>query len=88
MIKELVNQNATLFGAQPEQVLGIPVKFIDACEIPIIGDFRYSHYNYDLSMEYDSDKEILTGVRRFVVTAYVDHRITMKSAFRLIKVTP
>lgn len=88
MIKELVNQNATLFGAQPEQVLGIPVKFIDAAEQPIIGDFKYSHYNYDLSMEYDSDKEILTGVRRFVVTAYVDHRITMKSAFRLIKVTP
>lgn len=88
MIKELVNQNATLFGAKPEEVLGIPVKFIDACETPILGDFRYSHYNYDLSMEYDSDKEILTGVRRFVVTAYVDHRITMKSAFRLIKVTP
>lgn len=88
MIKELVNQNATLFGAKPEEVLGIPVKFIDAAETPILGDFRYSHYNYDLSMEYDSDKEILTGVRRFVVTAYVDHRITMKSAFRLIKVTP
>lgn len=88
MIKELVNQNATLFGAKPEQVLGIPVKFIDAATQPIIGDFNYSHYNYDLSMEYDSDKEILTGVRRFVVTAYVDHRITMKSAFRLIKVTP
>lgn len=88
MIKELVNQNATLFGAKPEEVLGIPVKFVDAAEFPIVGDFKYSHYNYDLSMEYDSDKEILTGVRRFVVTAYVDHRITMKSAFRLIKVTP
>ena len=88
MIKELVNQNATLFGAKPEEVLGIPVKFIDAATQPIIGDFKYSHYNYDLSMEYDSDKEILTGLRRFVVTAYVDHRITMKSAFRLIKVTP
>lgn len=88
MIKELVNQNATLFGAKPEEVLGVPVKFIDAATEPILGDFRYSHYNYDLSMEYDSDKEILTGVRRFVVTAYVDHRITMKSAFRLIKVTP
>lgn len=88
MIKELVNQNATLFGAKPEEVLGIPVKFIDAATQPIIGDFKYSHYNYDLGMEYDSDKEILTGLRRFVVTAYVDHRITMKSAFRLIKVTP
>lgn len=88
MIKELVNQNATLFGAKPEEVLGIPVKFIDACETPILGDFKYSHYNYDLSMEYDSDKEILTGVRRFVVTAWVDHRITMKSAFRLLAVTP
>lgn len=88
MIKELVNQNATLFGAKPEEVLGIPVKFVDAATQPIIGDFKYSHYNYDLSMEYDSDKEILTGLRRFVVTAYVDHRITMKSAFRLIKVTP
>ena len=88
MIKELVNQNATLFGAKPEEVLGVPVKFIDACETPIVGDFKYSHYNYDLSMEYDSDKEILTGVRRFVVTAWVDHRITMKSAFRLLTVTP
>lgn len=88
MIKELVNQNATLFGAKPEEVLGVPVKFIDAATEPIVGDFKYSHYNYDLSMEYDSDKDILTGVRRFVVTAYVDHRITMKSAFRLIRVTP
>ena len=88
MIKELVNQNATLFGAKPEEVLGIPVKFVDAATQPILGDFKYSHYNYDLGMEYDSDKEILTGLRRFVVTAYVDHRITMKSAFRLIKVTP
>lgn len=88
MIKELVNQNATLFGAKPEEVLGIPVKFVDAATQPIVGDFNYSHYNYDLGMEYDSDKEILTGLRRFVVTAYVDHRITMKSAFRLIKVTP
>lgn len=88
MIKELVNNNATLFGAKPEEVLGFPVKFIDAAVFPIVGDFKYSHYNYDLSMEYDSDKDILTGLRRFVVTAWVDHRITMKSAFRLIKVTP
>lgn len=88
MIKTLVNENATLFGAKPQEVLGFPVEFIDAATTPIVGDFKYSHYNYDLGMEYDSDKDILTGLRRFVVTAWVDHRITMKSAFRLVTVTP
>lgn len=83
MIKELANGNASLYLAQPEQILGAPVKFCDLATIPVVGDYRYSHYNYDLNMLYDRDKNVKTGMESFVLTAWIDHKIKMKSAFRL-----
>ncbi|MEG2787351.1 MAG: phage major capsid protein [Romboutsia sp.] len=83
MIKTLANGNAALYMAQPEQILGAPVKFCDLATIPVVGDYRYSHYNYDLNMLYDRDKNIKTGMESFVLTAWIDHKIKMKSAFRL-----
>ena len=88
MITELANGNATLYAAQPEQFLGVPVVFCDMATIPVVGDFSYSHFNYDLDMIYDRDKNVKTGVESFVLTAWIDHQIKMKSAFRLAIVTP
>ena len=88
MISTLANGNSTLYAAQPEQVLGAPVIFCDAATIPVVGDFSYSHFNYDLNMIYDRDKNVKTGLESFVLTAWIDHKIKLKSAFRLAVVTP
>lgn len=90
MIEVLANNNTTLYMAQPEQVLGAPVVFCDMAADPVVGDFRYSHFNYDLNMLYDRDKNVRTGMEDFVITAWVDHRVKLKSAFRIAKkkVTP
>lgn len=88
IVKELANGNASLYLAPPEQILGIPVEFCNLATIPVVGDFRYSHYNYDLDMLYDRDKNVKTGMESFVLTAWIDHKIKMKSAFRLAVVTP
>lgn len=86
IIKTLANGNASLYTAPPEQVLGAPVVYCDLATIPVVGDFRYSHFNYDLDMFYDRDKNVKTGIESFVLTAYLDHKIKMKSAFRLATV--
>lgn len=86
IIKTLANGNASLYTAQPEQILGAPVIYCDLATIPIVGDFRYSHFNYDLGMLYDRDKNVKTGIESFVLTAWIDHQIKMKSAFRLATV--
>ncbi|MCR8744343.1 phage major capsid protein [Romboutsia lituseburensis] len=83
IINFLANGNTALYAAQPEQVLGAPVIFCDLATIPVVGDFRYSHFNYDLNMLYDRDKNVKTGMESFVLTAWIDHKIKMKSAFRL-----
>ncbi|MGE7020419.1 phage major capsid protein [Solibacillus cecembensis] len=86
MIKELANGNASLYAAQPEQILGIPTIFIDSATEPIVGDFNYSHFNYDLNELFDRAKDIKTGVEQFVVTAWLDHQIKLASAFRIAEV--
>ncbi|MCY9719807.1 phage major capsid protein [Paenibacillus larvae] len=86
IIKILANGSATLYTAQPEQVLGKPVVFCDSASSPVIGDFNYSHFNYDLNALYDRDKDVKTGIEQFVVTAWFDHQIKLKSAFRIAKV--
>ncbi|AYB39688.1 phage major capsid protein [Brevibacillus laterosporus] len=86
IIEVLANGNATLYTAQPEQVLGKPVEFCDSAVDPVVGDFNYSHFNYDLNALYDRDKDVKTGVELFVLTAWIDHQIKLKSAFRIAKV--
>lgn len=86
IIETLANGSATLYQAQPEQILGKPVIFCDAATNPIVGDFRYSHFNYDPTMLYDRDKDVKTGIELFVLTAWFDHVIKLKSAFRIAKV--
>ncbi|MGG3800456.1 phage major capsid protein [Metabacillus fastidiosus] len=86
VVKFLNNGNSTYFAAPPESVWGKPVKFVDAASEPIVGDFAYSHFNYDLDVLYERDKNVRTGIEDFVLTAYVDHQIKLKSAFRIAKV--
>lgn len=86
VVKFLNNGNSTYFAAPPETVWGKGVKFIDAATRPIVGDFGYSHFNYDLDVLYERDKNVRTGIEDFVLTAYVDHQIKLKSAFRIAKV--
>lgn len=86
IIKTLANGSATLYSAQPSQVLGKPVVFTDAAVKPIVGDFQYSQYNYDINTLYDQDKDVKTGINYFVVTAWMDHRIKLANAFRIAEV--
>ncbi|ETT84179.1 phage major capsid protein [Viridibacillus sp. FSL R5-0477] len=86
IIEVLANGSATLYTAQPEQVLGKPVIFADSASKPIVGDFSYSHFNYDIGETFERDKDIKTGIEQFVVTAYFDHRIKLASAFRIADV--
>lgn len=86
MIKELANGNASLYLAQPESILGAKVVFCELATNPVVGDFKYSHFNYDLDMLYDRDKDVKTGMECFVITAWIDHKIKMKSAFRIVTV--
>ncbi|KMY59950.1 Phage major capsid protein [Geobacillus stearothermophilus] len=88
MIETLANGNATLYTAQPEQILGKPVVFCDSAVNPVVGDFSYSHFNYDLTVLYDRDKDVKTGIELFVITTWFDHQIKLKSAFRIAKVAP
>ncbi len=86
IIETLANGSTTLYTAQPEQILGKPVIFTDAAVTPVIGDFSYSHFNYDIGATYEQDKDVKTGVNLFVVTAWFDHQIKLASAFRLATV--
>lgn len=95
MLKELSNQAVPLYGRQPEEIIGAPVFFCDAAYVtdngekvgvPIIGDFRYFHINYDPDTIYDSDKNIDTGDYIWALTAWFDLKFKLYSAFRLAEV--
>ncbi|BAU27627.1 HK97 family phage major capsid protein [Aneurinibacillus soli] len=88
IIETLANGSTALYSAQPEQVLGKPVVFCDAAVNPVVGDLRYSHFNYDPQALYDRDKDVKTGIELFALTAWVDHKIKLKSAFRIAKKAP
>lgn len=88
IIETLANGSTTLYNAQPEQVLGKPVEFCDSAVDPVVGDFRFSHFNYAPDIIYDRDKNVRTGIWDFVLTAWFDHKIKLKSAFRIAKVVP
>lgn len=86
MVRELSNNSAPLWGAKPEDIIGIPAVFVDSAVKPIVGDFRYAQLNYDIGTTYDTDKDVDTGVYKFVLTAWFDHQIKLKSAFRIAEV--
>ena len=83
ILKTLANSAKDLFSAPPERVLGKPVVFCDSATIPVVGDFRYLHLNYENPVVYDSDKDVEAGDFVFVLTAWFDQRRLLNSAFRL-----
>lgn len=85
IIEVLANGNATLYNAQPEQVLGKPVHFADGAVNPIVGDFNFFRINYD-AMTYDTDKDVDSGNYLFVLTAWYDQKRSLDSAFRIAEV--
>lgn len=85
-IQTMANGAESLFGKKPEDVIGYPVIFNDRAVIPIVGDFSYAKQNYDPLATLDSEKDIDTGMFKFVLTAWGDHQIKLKSAFRLASV--
>lgn len=86
MIKELSNGSSTLYGVQPSMVIGKPVVFEDAATKPIVGQFSYSQYNYDLAIKYAEQTDELKGLEYFVVTAWMDHQIKLSNAFRIANI--
>jgi len=97
MLKTLSNNGMTLYGKQPEEIIGKPVFFSDAAAVydtdgiygrPIVGDFSYLHLNYDPQVIYDSDKDVDKGEYIWVMTAWIDQHKKLSSAFRIAKVVP
>ncbi|NEZ47934.1 phage major capsid protein [Clostridium niameyense] len=87
IMRDLSNGTMDLYKAQPEQIIGKPVIFCDSAKTPIIGDFNYAKINYDGDFIYDTDKDVKTGEYLFVLTAWIDIQILLKSAFRLATVS-
>lgn len=85
-IQTLAGSNGDLWGKKPEDVIGIPVIFNDRAVKPVVGDFRYSKQNYDIGTIFDTDKDADKGEYYFILTAWGDHQIRLKSAFRLVEV--
>ena len=86
MVKDLANNSETLFGNKPASILGYPVVFCDKASEPVVGDFSFYGINYDIGTIYETDKDAKKGEYYFVLTAWGDQRIRMKSAFRRAKV--
>ncbi len=87
IMRDLLNTSDTFYGKKPEDIIGIPVVFNDRASKPVVGDFRYSKQNYDIGTIYETDKDAKKGEYYFVMTAWGDHQIRLKSAFRIAKKT-
>jgi HK97 family phage major capsid protein len=80
---KLANNSTALFSAPPESILGKPTVFCDNAVNPIVGDFNFTQINYDGPIVYDTDKNVEKGEYLFVITAWYDVQILLKSAFRI-----
>ncbi|AZA15977.1 MAG: phage major capsid protein [Lactobacillus delbrueckii subsp. lactis] len=88
MLDRLSNSSTTLYEKQPEQIFGVPVHFTSKATTPIVGDFKQARLNYDISTPvFEQYKDYQTGFNYFQLTAWLDHRIKLASAFRLASVS-
>lgn len=87
IIKVLANGSATLYAAQPESVIGVPVYFTSYAVKPVVGNFAMYHQNYDpqgsLIEQYRKPE---TGVTYAQYTLWYDAAIKRPSAFRIVDV--
>ena len=88
MVKALANDSEALFGSKPASILGYPVHFCDKATIPVVGDFNFYGINYDIGTIFETDKDAKKGEYYWVLTAWGDQQIRLKSAFRLAIVNP
>lgn len=86
MWKDNLNYNGTFFEDRPMMLFGKPVTLVDEAIDPIVGDFSYARINYDIGALFDTDKDVDAGVYKFVLTAWYDIKLRLKSAFRIAKV--
>ena len=75
-----------LWGKKPEDVIGYPVIFCEKATIPVVGDLRYLHLNFDGDNYFDTDKDVTKRVRYFTCNAEYDIQVVLRSAFRLAAV--
>lgn len=75
-----------LWGRKPEDVIGYPVIFCEAAKIPVVGDLRYLHMNFDGDNYYDTDKDVTKRLRIFTCNTEYDIQVVLRAAFRLAKV--
>lgn len=88
MLDKLSNSSTTLYEKQPEQIFGVPVHFTSKATTPIVGDFKQARLNYDIATPvFEQYKDYQTGFNYFQLTAWLDHRIKLASAFRLASVS-
>lgn len=86
IISTLTNTSEALFSEKPAMILGIPVVFCDKATIPVVGDFSFYGINYDIGTIFETDKDGKKGEYYFILTAWGDQQIRLKSAFRLATV--
>lgn len=86
IISTLTNTSEALFAEKPAMILGVPVVFCDKATIPVVGDFSYYGINYDIGTIFETDKDGKKGEYYFILTAWGDQQIRLKSAFRLATV--
>ena len=85
MIESLSNGTTNFYLAQPETIFGRPIVFMDEANKPIVGDLRYLQINYSPDTLYDTDKDVDTGINKFVLTNWYDIQFLLRSAFRIAK---
>ncbi len=85
-IRDMVGADP-LFGKKPEDVIGYPVIFCEKAVVPVVGDFRYLHLNFDGDNYFDTDKNVEKRTRIFTCNAEYDIQVVLRSAFRLAEVT-
>ena len=68
-------------------LFGKQVVLVDEAVDPVVGDFSYCRINYDIGSTYDTDKDVDAGIYKFVLTAWYDIKLRLKSAFRIASIT-
>ena len=85
LLETLANNSQTLYGRQPEEILGAPVRFTSKAVKPVVGDFSQYHGNYDpTSAKMEQYKNYERGINYFQVTLWYDAQIKLASAFRIV----
>lgn len=81
-----LNQAGMFFEDRPLMLFGHKVVLVDDATEPVVGDFGYSRINYDIDTVMDVDKDVDAGIYKYVLTAWYDIKLRLKSAFRIARV--